>query len=394
MDHVRAEDIPSIDDLVERARALTANIAGRAIQTESDRRVPIESIEELKSAGLCRLYTPRKFGGYANGFGPALPVVAEISKACMSTGWVFGFINFHAWIIALYSEEAQDEVWSEGPDTYVSTSFAPMLKAIPVEGGFRVSGTSPWSSGIHHSRWIAAGGITENEAGERVHRMFLIPRKEYVIKDDWYNMGLRGSGSNSAVFDDVFVPSHRALLFSDLVEASGPGAASCGHPMFTTPFVMGVEGLICAPVIGAAMGAYENYRDWTREKVATFGGHSVAGSTEAQRRLSEAAGDIESAYVVLQVAFARADAGGPYSMLDRARNRRNWAWVALTAQRGVDGLMQAGGARVLFDTHPVQRAWRDIHAITPHLALNPYSAAINFGRLELGLDPDPLDALR
>jgi 3-hydroxy-9,10-secoandrosta-1,3,5(10)-triene-9,17-dione monooxygenase len=392
MTAARAE-VLSAEEIVRRARALAPAIASRAAQAEIDRRVPKESIDELKASGLCRLYTPERWGGCPNGISAVLPAIIEIAKACTSTGWVFGFINFHAWIVAQYPEEAQAEVWAETPDAPVATSFVPMCKAVAVEGGFRMSGKSPWSSGIHHCGWIAAGAMIEVRPGEFVHNLMLVPKADFTIVDDWYSMGLRGSGSNSVVFEDVFVPAHRVLAFSDLVNATGPGAASAGHPMYQIPLLMGVEGLIAAPLVGAALGAYERYRDWTREKLSSYGGQAVAMSTETQRRLSEAADHIEMSHTVLQAAFARADAGGPYTELDRARHGRVWSWVARTAQRGVDDLFQSGGARILADGNPIQRAWRDVHAISQHLALGPYPPAIQFARLELGLGRDPMDSM-
>lgn len=384
-------NLPSTADIIARARSLAPAIAERAAKTEAARRVPEKTVEELVASGLTRLYTPRRWGGYANGFAPAVQAILELSKPCTSTGWVFGFFNFHAWIVALFPEEAQAEVWSKGPDVFAATSFAPLSKAEPVAGGFRVNGKAPWASGIDHCDWIAAGALTPRQDGPPDYRLYLVPRKDFTVQDTWYNVGLRGSGSNTVVLDNVFVPSHRVLNFSDMVEGTGPGAASNEHPMFRSPLMMGAEGLLAVPLVGAALGAYEEYRDWTRAKTATFGGHQLSGSTEIQRRLTEAAADIDAARTVLEAGIARADAGGPFSLSDRARNRRDWAWVALTAQRGVDALMQAGGARVLFDGNPVQRAWRDVHSISVHMGLNPLSAGINFGRLELGLEPDPTD---
>ena len=382
---------PSIDDVIARARELAPAIAQRAAKAEADRRVPKESVEELVASGLTRLYTPRRWGGYADGFMPGVQATIEIAKACTSTGWVFGFFNFHSWLVAIFDEQAQTEVWGDSPDALIATSFAPLSKAEPVEGGYRMTGNAPWSSGIDHCGWIVAGALVPTPTGAPDYKLFLVPRSDFAIKDTWFNVGLRGSGSNTVVIDDVFVPSHRALEFPDMVEGTGPGAAANEHPMYQTPLMAGVEGLLCVSVVGAAIGAYEEYRDWTRAKTATFGGHQVAGSAEVQRRLSDAAADIDASRAVLEANFARADAGGPFTLLERARARRDWAWIALTAQRGVDGLMQAGGARVLFDENPVQRVWRDVHAISTHMGLNPFTAGVNFGRVELGLGPDPAD---
>jgi 3-hydroxy-9,10-secoandrosta-1,3,5(10)-triene-9,17-dione monooxygenase len=378
---------------LSRAPVRLPRIASRAAQAELERRVPKENIDELTASGLCRLYTPQRWGGCPDGLSRALPAIIEISKACTSTGWVFGFINFHNWIVAQYPEEAQAEVWAETPDARVATSFVPMCKAVSVEGGFRMSGKSPWSSGIHHCGWIAAGAMIEVRPGEFVHHLMLVPKDDFTIVDDWYSMGLRGSGSNSVTFDDVFVPAHRVLVFSDLLNATGPGAASAGHPMFQIPLLMGVEGLIAAPLLGAALGAYERYRDWTREKLSTYGGQAVATSTETQRRLSEAADHIEMAQTVFLAAFAKADAGGPFTAIDRVRHGRVWSWVAQSAQKGIDSLFQSGGARILTDSNPIQRAWRDVHAISQHIALGPYLPAVQFARLELGLGLDPADGM-
>lgn len=384
-------DLLSVDEVVARARELAPAIAARASRTEAGRRIPTESIDELIGSGLTRLYTPRRWGGYANGFMPALQAIFEISKACASTGWVFSFANFHSWLVAIFPEQAQADVWGATPDVLVATSFAPLSRAEAVDGGFRITGNAPWASGIDHCSWIAAGALEMKPGSDPIYRLYLVPREDFTIKDTWFNVGLRGSGSNTVIMENVFVPEHRVLEFTHVVEGTGPGAETNEHPMYRTPLLMGVEALLAAPAVGAALGAYEDYRDWTRAKTATFGGQAVSGSAEIQRRLSDAAADIDASRTVLEAAIARADAGGPFTLLDRARNRRDMAWAALAAQRGVDALMQAGGARVLFDENAVQRVWRDVHAISTHMGLNPFTAGVNFGRLELGLDPDPSD---
>lgn len=395
MKATQPRDIPSIDEIVARARELAPTIAERAVDTERARRVPTKTVEELVASGLTRLYTPRRWGGYANGFAPGVQAIIELSKPCASTGWVFGFFNFHSWVVALFPDQAQADVWGGGPDVFTATSFAPLSKSVPVDGGYRLTGKAPWASGIDHCKWIAAGALTPDPAGgPPSYRLYLVPREDFTVEDTWFNVGLRGSGSNTVVMDSVFVPSHRVLNFSDMFEGTGPGAEANEHPMFRSPLMLGAEGLLCAPLVGAAVGAYEEYRSWTRAKTATFGGQQVSGSADIQRRLSEAAADIEASRTVFEAAMARADAGGPVTLLDRARSRRDFAWVALTAQRGVDALMQAGGARVLFEGNPVQRAWRDVHSISVHMGLNPLTAGINFGRLELGLEPDPADPAR
>jgi 3-hydroxy-9,10-secoandrosta-1,3,5(10)-triene-9,17-dione monooxygenase len=385
-------DAPSdLAEVVARARKLEPGIAERAQIAEAGRRVPEESIEELIGSGLTRLYTPRRWGGLADGFGPGVQAVIEVARGCTSTGWCFGFLNLHSWLLGMFPEQAQADVWAEDPDATLAASFAPAGKAEPVEGGYRLSGDWPWASGIDHCGWIIVGGLVLRKDAEPAIRLHLVPRSDFEVRDTWFNVGLRGSGSNNAAISEAFVPEHRTMAIELFRDGTGPGAEVNEEPMYATPMMMAFMSGLCAPAVGAAIGAYEDYREWTREKTATFGGHDVAGSADIQRRLTAAGADIEAARTVLEAAVARADEGPPFTLLDRARNRRDWAWVIAATMRGVDALMQAGGARVLFETNKVQRVWRDVHAISCHLGLNPDTAGVNFGRLELGLEPDPAD---
>src|SRR5262245_53627283 len=384
--------IPSTEQtrqmIVEQVRAIAPRFAERAEAAEQARKIPTESVQEMLAAGLARILVPERFGGYGLDFDTWLDTILEISKFDASHGWCASLIVHHAHFIGLFPEGAQQAVWADGPDVAIAASLAPATKVTLVDGGYRVSGQhSSFASGVDHSSWVIVGGLV-HQAPSSEWMLFLIPPGEYTVRDTWSVAGMRATGSNTIVTDDVFVPSSRVLRLSDLRDGTGPGAALHGDVIFHTPLFYFAPLTFVAPMLGAAKGAYEHVRDWTKTRKATDG-TSVAAKTSIQVRMARAAADLDAAELLLRRAAQVPDGPERHTPKLLARSIRDFCRAAELVVAAIDSLIGMCGTAGFATSHPVQRAWRDIHLSSMHISLNTETNYSHYGRMELGLARDP-----
>jgi 3-hydroxy-9,10-secoandrosta-1,3,5(10)-triene-9,17-dione monooxygenase len=368
-------------------RELAHAVQGRAAQCESLRRLPDETFESFQRAGLLRALQPRTWGGFELSPLTFFGAVADMAAACPSSAWFLSVVGIHDWQLGLFPERAQRDVWGDDSTVLISSSYAPTGKVERVEGGFRLSGRWSFSSGCDHCRWVFLGGVAPGDGPTPDMRTFLLPRSDYRIVDNWHVAGLAGTGSKDIVVDGAFVPEHRTHRFLDAYLFQNPGqAVNTGH-LFRLPFGCLFAFAIAVPAIGAARGALESYRRYMQDKLAAYDGSKVADDPFAQRRLSEAAVEIAAAEADVQDTWramcARAEAGETIPMAARARARWSAANIVLRGVRAVDLLFEASGGRALFLDNPMQRYFRDVHAMRAHALNNPDKASQVFGYAEL-----------
>ncbi|HUD86821.1 MAG TPA: acyl-CoA dehydrogenase family protein [Xanthobacteraceae bacterium] len=373
--------------VLERVRALAPTFAARAEAAEEARRIPPQSAADMLGAGLARILLPPRIGGYGLGFDTWFEITRELSKADASHGWCAGLIIHHAHLIAQYPEAAQNTLWADGLDVPIAASFAPATQATAVDGGYRISGKgSPFASGVDHCTWVMLGGLT-HDGGVPEWKFFLVPPGEYTVRDTWFTAGMCGTGSKTIVVDNVFVPSGLVLSLADLRDAKGPGSALHSDVIFHTPFFYYAPISFATPMLGAVQGAYEIFRDWTRTRKAQDG-TPVAEKIAVQVQMARAAADIDAADLLLRRAVHVTDAPDAYSPTLLARSVRDFARVSELAVAAIDTLVALSGTAGFTSSHPIQRAWRDIHFMSMHISLNTETNFAHYGRMELGLGRD------
>jgi 3-hydroxy-9,10-secoandrosta-1,3,5(10)-triene-9,17-dione monooxygenase len=371
-----------------RARALTAGIRDRAAAAEEARTLPRESIDAFLAAGITRVLIPPRFGGYGLGLDTWFEVVREISKADASHGWCASLMIHHPHYVSQFAENAQKAVWADGLDVPIAASIQPVGRVAPAQGGNRISGQFPFASGINHSRWLIVGALLETSGGPDA-AFFLIRPEAYKVIDTWFTVAMRATGSNTAVCDDVFVPDSHIVRLSDLREGKAPGAALYAQPIYRAPFIAYAPLTFATPVLGAAQGASEMFCDGIKTRRADRGGALLAEVTSIQVRLARAAADLDAAELLLRRAVEAAQAPTPPSEKLRARAMRDCSRAAELCISAIDALIAMSGTAGFAVSHPIQRAWRDIHFAAMHVALNPEQNFAHFGRTELGLPRDP-----
>jgi len=372
--------------IIDRVRGLVPRFRWRAAQAEETRELPKESASEMLNVGLARILMPVGFGGYGLGFDSWFDVVREISKADASHGWCASLIIHHAHCVAQFPEEAQRAVWAGGPDVAVAASFMPLIQVRPVDGGYTISGKSPFTSGVGHSGWAFIGGMVDN-GPKPEWTFFLMPRDDFSVEDTWHTVGMRGTGSNTIVTENVFVPVERTLRLTELRDGNGPGSLLHESPIFHKPFAAYAPLTFAATLLGTTQGAYEHFRDWTKSRKGP-GGTSVAERTSIQTQLARTAADIDAAELLLRRTIEVAEAATSPSFELRARSMRDYSRATEFLVCAIDSLMSMSGTAGFATSHPLQRAWRDIHFASMHVSLNPEKAYSHFGRVEFGLPPD------
>lgn len=378
-------------EVLAAVRELLPALRGRAAEAESQRKVPSASVKELQATGVLRLLQPRRYGGFEAHPTVFYAAIKLIASACGSTGWVSSVLGVHPWHLGLFQAAAQDEVWADDLDTLTSSSYAPVGRATVVEGGFRFSGRWSFSSGCDHATWCLLGGLVLGPDGRPVdYRTFLLPRADYAIDDVWDTVGLRGTGSNDIVVDDVFVPEHRTLSFKDTARCVGPGQELNDGPLFRLPYGSVHPYAITAPLIGMATGAYEAYVGYTRERIrASYVGEKAAEDGFAQVRVAEAACEIDAAWLQLErnfnEEFALAEAGQPIPLELRLRARRDQVCGSARVISAIDKLFESAGGKAINTSTPISRFWRDAHAARVHAANDLERTLVMYGKSEFGI---------
>jgi alkylation response protein AidB-like acyl-CoA dehydrogenase len=384
---------PSAAELLARARDIADLVRIRAQATEADRRVSDEVIARMREADLFRVVQPQAYGGFEYGFEAFEPLVAAIAAGCGSSGWVYGLLASHQWLVGLFSKEAQDEYWAN-PDALSAGAYAPSGQGAAVDGGARYSGKWSFCSGCDNAQWVHLGAMIPDGDGLKPG-FILVPAADTIIDDNWWTMGLSGTGSKNIVLKDVFVPRHRTVAFADLAAGNTPGAHVHANPIFRQSFLSVLPATIVAPVLGMAEGALASFLEMVKGRVTrgavTGGNRRMAEFATVQQRAAEATACIDAATLLmfrdLAEAYEAALRGDSANLDMRLRNRRDQAFCVKLLIQAVDALFLAAGGQGLFLHHPLQRAWRDAHAAASHISLNWDSTGTMYGQYLLGLEP-------
>ena len=379
------------DELRAKAVELQPVLAERVAEADGLRRVPDATIADFRDAGFFRMLQPARWSGLEVDPPVFFDVQTTIAAACPSSAWVLGVLAVHAWQLALFPEEAQDDVWGVDPSVLVSSSYAPTGKVARQDsGGFRLSGRWSFSSGCDHAEWAFLGGMVPPAApdGRPEMRTFLVPRRDYRIDDTWHVMGLKGTGSKDVVIEDAFVPEHRTHRLVDGFKRSSPGNQVNKAPLYRLPFGQVFVRSVSTTAIGIAQGALDAYRKNTASRIAASDGAKVALDPSAQVVAAHAAATIEDLRATLHRNFgelmAQARAGEEMPLERRLKFRLDSALAVERSLEVVDALFTESGGRAIFTGSPLLRFFLDIHAARAHYANNPEKPSRNLGGILLG----------
>ena len=383
--------------MVARAKAMIPQLRDRAAKTEELRCLPPETERDLHDAGLFRIVQPKRVGGSELDYVSLLDCAEMLGRADASVAWNFANLASHHWMLGMFDQRAQDEVWDKDVNVLIASSFIfPAGRARKVAGGYRLRGNWPFSSGVASCEWnmLASVVSSDDEADGIEYRIFLVHKGDYEIVDTWNAVGLRGTGSNDVEVKDAFVAEPMTVAVNDLAGGPTPGSAANPNALYALPVFSLFPYVLSGVALGNAQACLDDYVDIARYRVSTYNRAKLSDMQSTQIKIAEASAKIDAARLIMRSACieAMADARQGYvpDVAAKTKSRRDGAFSVSLCTEAVSMLFAASGARGLFTTGVLQRQFRDAHAINSHLAFNFDAAGTNYGRVALGLPSENL----
>jgi 3-hydroxy-9,10-secoandrosta-1,3,5(10)-triene-9,17-dione monooxygenase len=366
----------TFDEARRRARDLAPVLRERAAGAEAARQMEKDTLADLHRTGLFRFHQPRRWGGMELPFVAIFDIPVELARGCASTAWNVANLGIHHWMLALYDDRAQEEVWGADPDALIASGIAfPQGRGRRVGDGFVVSGFWNFSSGVDPATWnMLATTVYE---GDRIvdHRLCLVPRSDYEIVDDWHVLGMRSTGSKSVRASEIFVPEHRALCMY-LIRGGRefPGARGNPNPVYRIPLAALGSHCLAAAGVGNAQAAVEQTIEAIKERSTSYTAMRIRDFQAVQLRVARAGAQVDAARLSVRADCLEAEQiareGRAPTLEDKLRFKRNVAWAMEQCTEAVDSLHALAGANGIYDRYPIQRLFRDQHALSAHIGFS------------------------
>ncbi len=380
-----------LNDLVERARDLQPLLAKNAPSSDRDRRAAEVNIQAISAAGLFRLMVPKRYGGYEGTLRAHLDVSAALGEACGGTAWVVALTNVCAWFTGLFPKRAQDDVFGANNDARVAGVFAPSSKTRRVDGGIVLSGKWYFASGILHADWAMVGALEHDPNGTFVAQyLALIPASDFKVEDTWYTAGMRASGSNCIVANDVFVPDHRLMNILEAVKGNYPTEFKA-EVSFRAAFMPVAALILVGPQLGIGRAALKYVIDSAPKRAIAYTSFEKQHeSVVFQTQIAEASLKIDTAHLRAYRAAAEVDGaaemGEELDYVTRARMRADTGLIVSNITDALNLLISAHGAGSFAESSPLQRMWRDSNTAARHAIALAAVANEIYGKALLGVE--------
>lgn len=352
------------NELIERAKTLAPRIAERAKEAEAQRKVADETIVELLDSQILQMLVPKKWGGPEMDLEVMLEVVEIISSACISTGWIAAFYIAHNAYVPKFSHRAQQELWGKKGYVLMPAANAPTMKAARVDGGWRVSGSAAWGSGIMHADWAMVSAITDEGL-----QKFVMPADQIGIDDVWHFTGMAGTGSNTMVIDNLFVPDYLSISGSEFTRGGTPTSREYDNPLYSLPLLVLAYCTLIPVVTGGLRGAYHCFRDIVNKRVRNFSQSVVKEQQYTHLSLGEMEIRVRVAQDLARKVFADISTtmhAREFNRNDRLEIKGTAAFLAQHCLQSVNLMMSRAGASNFHLDQPLQRHWRDLNTACSH----------------------------
>ncbi len=381
-----------IDHYLEAARELAPRVAAASDSIDSEREIPSDLAAEMADKGFFRLLLPRSLGGAELNFLDFLRIVEIFAEADSSTAWCISQNNILATYSVRMPQETAREIWSNGRAVLTNGPPASPPRAVAVDGGYRLSGLWNFSSGVRHATWVAAiAPITRSDdgreapAGPEVTRILLLPKDEVRLIDNWQVKGLRGTGSFGFEVDNQFIPGARTYALSDPVREDGT--------LYVIPTVLLFGAGFGTAALGAARAALDSAIELAGSRAPTSGRVSLQDMSTTQRQIGQAEAVWRSARAFLRESISAVweSASKNHSLTIEERVQLRLAATHATRMSAdvVDVAYNLLGSTAIFDSHPIQRRFQDVHVMTQQ-GQGRMSHYDDVGKFYLGIEAEGL----
>lgn len=380
--------------MLDKIKEILPQIAANAEKAEQLRQVPDENIALLKQIGFHRAFQPKVYGGLEMSLPEFANCIVTLAGACAGTAWAFSLLCTHSHQIGMFPKQLQDEIWLNNPDATASSSIAPFGKVEEVEGGVKLNGDYGWSSGCDHAEYAIVGFNRFDAEGNKIYCFGVIPRKDYVIHDNWFAGAIKGSGSKQLQIRDLFIPEYQIQKAKDMMEGKSAGFGLYpDSKIFYSPYRPYFASGFSAVSLGIAERMLEAFKEKQKTRIRAYTGANLGASTPALMRLAESTHQVAAARAFLEKTWEDHRLHGEKKVYPSAETlaywRTNQAYAVKMCIEAVDRLFAAAGATSWLDGQELQRLFRDSHMTGAH-AYTDYDVCTQIlGRELMGLDPDP-----
>jgi alkylation response protein AidB-like acyl-CoA dehydrogenase len=382
----------TVDPLLEIVRQIGPILREHSEEAEHARRLPDEVVDAMREGGLYRLWRPQVFGGLEIDPMSGIQIFEELSRLDSAAGWNVQLSCAWDPLGAWFSDDGAHEIFGD-PKTILGGAFFPPRRAVPVDGGYRVTGQTPFVSGAHQCGWFLglAYIFDDNEPrlgenGGPVTLLTACPSHEAQIVDTWRTLGMCGTGSHDVVMTDVFVPERRA---APLVPLQRPGTAYDG-PLYRFTIWASVAAL--APIAtGIARAMIDELLDLANTKTPSYTVKTLRDRSVVQSQVAQAEAKLGAAraylHEALQQVWDGAVQGQTITPQQKVKVQLATTHAVVASAEAVDLVHAASGTSGIRNERRFQRHFRDVHTITQHgfISASRYESA---GQLLLGLTTD------
>ncbi|MCP5028679.1 MAG: hypothetical protein GY929_20585 [Actinomycetia bacterium] len=376
--------------ILETAREIGPSIAARGDEIEQLATLPIDIVDQIRPSQAFRQYVPADLGGPSSTAWEGLEVIEEYAYHDGSTGWSVA-ISCTSSLMASYLRDDWGQLIFGDPRSITGGYAAPAGKAIPVDGGLRVSGTWQWGSGTKHCTWIGGGCMLVDDEGKISPRQdglafpyvfFELDDVEFI--ETWEVSGLAGTGSLDYKVTNAFVPEGRWVQI-------GVDAATRENAFSRFSFY----GLLALGIAATSVGIGRRAID---ELVALAATKRPQGSSRplrdrppiqsdtaiAEAKLRSAWGFVED---TVGACWEAASVGDSPTDEQKRLLRLSATHATQTAAEVTELMYKAAGGAAVYKTSPIQRCFRDVFVATQHAMVAPRTFEVA-GRMRLGLETD------
>lgn len=379
------------DTLLKAVREIEPIIRQHAPEAERERKLAAPVAMAMHQAGLYRLWRPKELGGFELDPISGLCIIEEVSRIDSAAGWNLQIAVAHDMFAPWFCDQAAREIFNR--DAIPVGAFNPARKAVPVAGGYRISGRTSFVSGAHHATaFIGFAHIYDGDKllvdvnGAPETRLIAVPASEANIVDNWNTMGMRGSGSHDVEMRDAFIPEHWAAPWGPLEK---PGSAYEGSLYRLT--VWPAIAALVAPALGITRAAIDEAIALINNKTPAFGAKALKTNAVVQAQLAKAEAKLGASraffFNTFEEAWQDAVAGKPLTVALKGRMQLAMTHATLECAQAVSLIHEIAGASGIREEYPFERHFRDIHVITQHGFLSA-SKLESIGQILLGLDPE------